>query len=148
MVLPDNVPLNATTPAAPKLTRSPLSEPLTSIVPIGGDMVTVPLSAFPVCVHVTVMWPLEGPVVVSPSHVPLKLRVGGMVARGDGGARPIAPVTTSAARPTSSATTASVRSVLFRLTSRDYRRRLALCPRLRANLPTNISQYPRSTVDS
>jgi hypothetical protein len=90
MVPPDKAPVYATTPAAPKLIVLPVRLPLMWRFSGGDDSMIVPSSAFAVCVQVTVRKPLNGPV-DSPSHVPLRSRFGGVVGRGSGGVRPIAP---------------------------------------------------------
>ena len=87
MVLPDKVPVNATTPTAPKLIVLPVRLPLMWRMSTGGDdSIIVPSSALAVCVHVREQKPLNGPV-HSPAHVPLRSGgawVAGGVGNGNG----------------------------------------------------------------
>src|ERR1700730_5614812 len=71
MVLPDKIPVNVTTPTAPKLIVLPVRLPLMWRVSGGDDSTNVPSSPLAVCVHLREQKPLKGPV-HSPAHVPLR----------------------------------------------------------------------------
>ena len=71
MVLPDKVPVNVTTPTAPKVIVLPVRLPLMWRLSGGDDSMNVPSSALAVCVHVSENEPLNGPV-YCPVHVPLR----------------------------------------------------------------------------
>jgi hypothetical protein len=115
MVLPDKVPVNVTTPTAPKLIVLPVRLPLMWRLSGGDDSMNVPSSALAVCVHVREQKPLNGPV-HSPAHVPLRSTEGGAwVAVGVGGAGRTAPVAINDARPTTRTIAPSDSSVLYRL---------------------------------
>lgn len=76
MLLPDTVPVYLTTPTAPKLIVLPVRVPLIFRLSGGDDSLIVPSTVEPVCVHVSVNVPLNGPL-YCPDHDPVRSTVGG-----------------------------------------------------------------------
>jgi hypothetical protein len=61
LVVPETVPEYVTTPTAPKLIELPVTLPLMCSVSGGDDSAIDPLSAAPLCVHMSEKVPLNGP---------------------------------------------------------------------------------------